>query len=62
MGLIKEPKNVDLIIKSKPWTNDELIKFREIMKLQREKRAKQKSRLTKRRGVKARTPNSVHVS
>lgn len=46
MGLIREPKNVDFIIKSEPWTNEELKKFREVMKQQREKRAKLKSRLT----------------
>lgn len=31
MGLIKEPKNVDFIIESKPWTEEELIDFRKIM-------------------------------
>lgn len=31
MGLIKEPKNVDFIIESKPWTEEELIDFRQIM-------------------------------
>ena len=40
MGLIREPKNVDFIIKSEPWTKEELKKFREIMKQQREKLAK----------------------
>jgi molybdate-binding protein len=49
MGLIREPKNVDFTIKSEPWTKDELKKFREIMKQQRERRAKLKSRLTKKR-------------
>lgn len=46
MGLIREPKNVDFTIKSEPWTKEELIKFREIMKKQRERRAKLKSRVT----------------
>ena len=32
MGLIKESKNVDLIIKSEPWSKKELSEFREIMK------------------------------
>jgi len=32
MGLIKEPKNVDLIIKSEPWTENELKDFRKLMK------------------------------
>ena len=45
MGLIREPKNVDFIIKSEPWTNEELEKFRKIMKRQKEKRAKLKAKL-----------------
>jgi molybdate-binding protein len=61
MGLVREPKNVDLIIKSEPWTKEELKKFREVMKQQRERRAKLKARLNKKRGTKARTPNKVHV-
>jgi hypothetical protein len=40
MGLIKEPKNVDLIIKSEPWSADELKEFRKIMKDQKAKRKK----------------------
>jgi hypothetical protein len=40
MGLIREPKDVDFTIKSEPWTKKELKKFREIMKQQKEKRAK----------------------
>ncbi len=31
MGLIKEPKNVDLSTKSEPWTERELVEFRKIM-------------------------------
>ena len=42
MGLIREPKGVDFTIKSEPWTKEELRKFREIMKQQKEKRAKLK--------------------
>ncbi len=53
MGLIREPKNVDFIIKSEPWTKEELKKFREIMKQQRERRAKLKLSLTKKKGTKA---------
>jgi hypothetical protein len=30
MGLIKEPKNVDLIVKSEPWSEKELKEFREL--------------------------------
>ena len=52
MGLIREPKNVDFIIRSEPWTKDELKMFREIMKQQRERRTKIKARLkTKRRTI-----------
>ena len=49
MGLIREPKNVDFVIKSEPWTNEELKTFREIMKQQKEKRAKLKAKLTARK-------------
>ena len=50
MGLIREPKNVDFIIKSEPWAKVELKMLREIMKQQRERRAKTNVRLkTKRR-------------
>ncbi len=59
MGLIREPKNVDFIIKSEPWTKEELKKFRDIMKYQQERRAKLKARLTKKKAKKARTPNNV---
>ena len=31
MGLIREPKNIDFTVNSKPWTEDELQDFREIM-------------------------------
>jgi hypothetical protein len=31
MGLIKEPKHVDLSTKSEPWTDKELFDFRKIM-------------------------------
>ena len=31
MGVIKEPKNVDLSTKSEPWTELELADFRKIM-------------------------------
>ena len=61
MGLIREPKNVDFIIKSEPWTKDELKQFRKIMKQQKERRAKLKTRVSKKSGSKARTPNKVHM-
>jgi hypothetical protein len=48
MGLIKEPKNVDLTIKSKPWTEDELAELRAIIKKAKDaKKEKRKVRLKK---------------
>lgn len=61
MGLIREPKNVDFIIKSEPWTKDELKQLRAIMKNQRERKAKLKLRLTKKADTKARTPNKSYA-
>lgn len=31
MGLIREPKNVDFTVQSKPWTAEELRDFRKLM-------------------------------
>jgi hypothetical protein len=31
MGLIREPKNVDFTVQSKPWTEEELKDFRALM-------------------------------
>ena len=42
MGLIKEPKNLDLSKKSEPWTEQELVDFRKIMQNIRDKNAKRK--------------------
>ena len=43
MGLIKEPKNVDLIIQSKPWSEDELLELSSIIeKAKKEKKARDK--------------------
>lgn len=44
MGLIKEPKNVDLSTKSEPWTEQELIDFRKIIQAIKDKNAKRKER------------------
>jgi hypothetical protein len=44
MGLIKEPKNVDLSTKSEPWTEQELVDFRKIMQNIKAKNAKRKER------------------
>jgi len=44
MGLIKEPKNIDLSTKSEPWTKQELADFRKIMQSIKAKNAKSKTR------------------
>ena len=43
MRLIREPKNIDFIVKSEPWTEEELVEFRLIMKRKREQFKKKKS-------------------
>ncbi len=47
MGLIKEPKNVDLSTKSEPWTKEELADFRKIIQDSKAKNAKRKERVLK---------------
>jgi hypothetical protein len=47
MGLIKEPKNVDLSTKSEPWTKQELADFRKLMQDIKAKNAKRKERVLK---------------
>jgi hypothetical protein len=47
MGLIKEPKHVDLSTKSEPWTEKELADFRKIMQSIKAKNAKRKLRVLK---------------
>ncbi|BAU55700.1 hypothetical protein [Mucilaginibacter gotjawali] len=44
MGLIKEPKNIDLSGKSEPWTAEELLDFRKIMQEIKAKNAKRKEK------------------
>lgn len=44
MGLIKEPKNIDLSTKSEPWTEQELADFRKIMQDIKAKNKKRKER------------------
>ncbi|GAB3929475.1 hypothetical protein [Larkinella terrae] len=38
MGLIREPKSIDFVIESKPWTEDELVEFRALIKKNKEER------------------------
>ncbi|MBS4028138.1 MAG: hypothetical protein KGZ58_05800 [Ignavibacteriales bacterium] len=42
MKLIKEPKEIDLIIKSEPWTDEELADFRKLMQAQKQKNTQRK--------------------
>lgn len=44
MGLIREPKDVDFTVQSKPWTKDELIDFRKLMAELKEKNKVKKTR------------------
>ena len=44
MGLIREPKNVDFTVQSKPWTEEELRDFRKLMKELKAKNSKRKLR------------------
>jgi hypothetical protein len=48
MGFIREPKNVDLIINSKPWTEEKLAEFSAIIKKRKEAKIKRKLRASKR--------------
>ena len=52
MGLIKEPRDIDMSTKSEPWTEKELAEFREIMQRIKTKNAKQKERALQRRNSK----------
>jgi len=40
MGLIKEPKNIDLTANSKPWTEEELAELRSIIKKRKKPKLK----------------------
>ncbi|HEY3369803.1 MAG TPA: hypothetical protein VGK10_03080 [Prolixibacteraceae bacterium] len=46
MGLIREPKDADLSYQSKPWTEEELREFRQLMNDLRAKNAKKELRTT----------------
>ena len=46
MGLIREPKNVDFTVQSKPWTDEELRDFRKLMSELKAKNAKKKTQPT----------------
>ncbi|WP_165764489.1 hypothetical protein [Flavobacterium aurantiibacter] len=46
MGLIKEPKEIDLSTKSEPWTEEELTDFRKLMSELKLKNSKRKTAVT----------------
>lgn len=46
MGLIKEPKDVDFTIQSKPWTEKELTDFRKLMNVIKTRNRKKKISLS----------------
>jgi hypothetical protein len=53
MGLIREPRDVDFYIQSKPWTEKELNEFSEIIKKSKaEQLAKEKRRTARQKAVK----------
>lgn len=35
MAIIKEPKGIDFVVKSEPWSDEELKEFRKLMKKQK---------------------------
>lgn len=47
MGIIREPREIDIMIKSEPWIDKELADFRNLMKEQKAKRKKALSKKEK---------------
>jgi len=52
MSIVKEPKGVDFVVKSEPWSDQELKEFRKLMKKQKselgeKKRSKIKEKIEK---------------
>jgi len=52
MGLIREPRDVDFYIQSKPWTEKELKEFSEIIKKSKADQLAREKRRTKRKTAK----------
>lgn len=52
MGVIKEPKNVDLIVQSKPWTKDELAMLSAIIEKSKKKKETRIKKKHNKRAVK----------
>jgi hypothetical protein len=42
MNIIKEPKEIDFSVKSEPWSEEELIEFRKIISIEKQKNIKTK--------------------
>ena len=57
MGLIREPRNVDFSLKSKPWTEEELKEFSEIIK-----KSKAANLLREKRRKRLKTDKPAHAS
>ncbi len=52
MSIVKEPKGIDFVVKSEPWTDKELKEFRKLMEKQKselgeKKRSKIKEKIKK---------------
>ena len=60
MGLIREPKDVDFYIQSKPWTEKELKEFSEIIKKRKADNLAREKRRAKRVVTKKNTKSSTH--
>jgi hypothetical protein len=45
MSIIKEPKEIDFSIKSEPWSEEELIEFRKIISIEKQKNIKKKNEI-----------------
>ncbi|MBS1492390.1 MAG: hypothetical protein JST55_02705 [Bacteroidetes bacterium] len=52
MALIKEPKNIDLNIKSKEWSERDLKDFRLLMKKLKNKKSQTSTNTSKRKAIK----------
>jgi hypothetical protein len=42
MALVKEPKGIDFVVKSEPWSDEELKEFRKLMKKEKSDLGKMK--------------------
>lgn len=48
MAIVKEPKGVDFVVKSEPWTDEELKEFRKLMEKQKSDLGEKKANEDKR--------------